>query len=354
MQTRNIENILKKYNKKKLTIATLCSHSSLQIFHGAKTEGFRTIGICIGNIPKFYDAFPKAKPDEFFVLKKIDELLDRAEELRRKNAILIPHGSFVEYLGGRKFSELEIPIFGNRNIVAWEENREKQRELIEGAGLPMPKKINKPEEIDCPVIVKYYGAKGGKGAFIAKNYEEFIEKSPKHEYGIQEYVIGTRYYFQFFYSPIKKDGYKVGDGTIELLGIDRRDEANIDEMYKLGAQEKLREVGIEPTFVVTGNIPVAIRESLLPTAFSMAEKLVERSIKLFGGIIGPFCLETIVTDKLEFKVFEVSTRIVAGTNLFILGSPYSDMIEKELSMGRRIAKEIKLGVKKKLLSKIIS
>ncbi|HEV2449982.1 MAG TPA: DUF1246 domain-containing protein, partial [Thermoplasmata archaeon] len=30
------------------TIATYCSHSSLQIFHGAKQEGFRTLGICGG------------------------------------------------------------------------------------------------------------------------------------------------------------------------------------------------------------------------------------------------------------------------------------------------------------------
>ncbi|EQD42100.1 protein containing IMP biosynthesis enzyme PurP, partial [mine drainage metagenome] len=27
------------------TIATLCSHSSLQIFHGARKEGFPTLGI---------------------------------------------------------------------------------------------------------------------------------------------------------------------------------------------------------------------------------------------------------------------------------------------------------------------
>ena len=32
----------------------------------------------------------------------------------------------------------------------------------------------------------------------------------------------------FFYSPISDRGYRAGSGSIELLGMDRRDEANID------------------------------------------------------------------------------------------------------------------------------
>ena len=51
-----------------ITIATVCSHSSLQIFHGAREEGFRTLGIAVGKQPKFYDAFPLARPDEFLVV----------------------------------------------------------------------------------------------------------------------------------------------------------------------------------------------------------------------------------------------------------------------------------------------
>jgi 5-formaminoimidazole-4-carboxamide-1-(beta)-D-ribofuranosyl 5'-monophosphate synthetase len=65
-------------------------------------------------------------------------------------------------------------------------------------------------------------------------------------------------------------------------------------------------------------------------------------------------LETIVTDELEFKVFEISARIVAGTNLFISGSPYSDLVESNLSNGRRIAQEIKLARKTEKLSEVIS
>jgi 5-formaminoimidazole-4-carboxamide-1-(beta)-D-ribofuranosyl 5'-monophosphate synthetase len=75
---------------------------------------------------------------------------------------------------------------------------------------------------------------------------------------------------------------------------------------------------------------------------------------LFGGIIGPFCLETIVNDQLQFKVFEVSARIVAGTNPFISGSPYSDLLEPNLSTGRRIAQEIKMANKMNKLDEVLS
>ncbi|MGH9388587.1 MAG: DUF1297 domain-containing protein, partial [Vicinamibacteria bacterium] len=100
--------------------------------------------------------------------------------------------------------------------------------------------------------------------------------------------------------------------------------------------------------------PVVLRESLLPKAFEMGERVVEESLDLFGGMIGPFCLETIVTDRLEFKVFEISTRIVAGTNLFISGSPYSDLVEPGMSTGRRIARELRLAQKKGRLRDILT
>ncbi|MCK5458816.1 MAG: DUF1297 domain-containing protein, partial [Thermoplasmatales archaeon] len=65
-------------------------------------------------------------------------------------------------------------------------------------------------------------------------------------------------------------------------------------------------------------------------------------------------LETVVTEDLEFKVFEISARIVAGTNPYISGSPYSELIQPNLSTGRRIAQEIKYANKKNLLEKILS
>ncbi|MCK5547426.1 MAG: formate--phosphoribosylaminoimidazolecarboxamide ligase [Thermoplasmata archaeon] len=351
---KTIRDLLKSYGKN-LTVATVCSHSSLQIFYGAKKEGLKTLGIAVGKRPKFYDAFPLARPDEFFVVNDYQEILSKADELAKKNVIVIPHGSFVEYLGPKSFMELGIPAFGNREVLDWESDREKERLWLTSAGVDMPRKVESPKKIDKPVLVKYDGAKGGKGSFIAKDYHDFklsIDYSKPHT--IQEYVVGTRYYVHYFYSPITDKGYKLSKGSLEILSIDRRDESNIDEMYKLGSQEELKKKGILPTFVVTGNIPLVIRESLLPKLFDMGEKIVEESLKRFGGIIGPFCLETIVTDQLEFKVFEISARIVAGTNFFISGSPYSDLIAPGMSTGTRIAMEIKNALALGRLDEVIS
>ncbi|MBU4076472.1 MAG: formate--phosphoribosylaminoimidazolecarboxamide ligase [Euryarchaeota archaeon] len=342
VEKKEILEILEGYDKDKLAIATVCSHSSLQLFDGARKEGFRTIGICIGAPPKFYDAFPKAKPDEFFVVKNYKDILSKTKELAAKNAIIIPHGSFVEYLGAGNFQTLRLPTYGNRRVLEWESDRDMSRTWLESAGIKMPRQIKNPEDIHSPMMVKYYGAKGGMGFFVVKNYSDFKKRiNPAEKYTIQEFVLGTRYYMHYFYSPIKQDGYALSKGTLELLGIDRRVESNADEIFRIGSPTELAEAEIYPTFVVTGNIPLIVRESLLPRIFDMGERVVEKSLELFGGMIGPFCLEAVVTDTLELKVFEISARIVAGTNLFISGSPYSDLMDEKLSMGRRIAREIK-------------
>ena len=264
-------------------------------------------------------------------------------------------GSFVEYMTPKKFEELEVPTFGNRRVLEWESNRHMERQWLVSAGAEMPNIIEDPKMIDRPVLVKYDGAKGGRGFFIAKDYPDFklgIDSSQR--FTIQEYVLGTRYYIHFFYSPVRTEGYKLKKGVLELLSMDRRDESNVDEMYKLGAQEELKKLGLFPSFVVTGNIPVVVRESLLPKLLDLGEKVVERSIELFGGMIGPFCLESIVTDDLRIKVFEISSRIVAGTNPFISGSPYSDLLELDVSTGRRIAQEIKFAKDRDVLSEVLS
>jgi 5-formaminoimidazole-4-carboxamide-1-(beta)-D-ribofuranosyl 5'-monophosphate synthetase len=336
------------------TITTVCSHSSLQIFHGARVEGYRTLGICAGTPPRYYEAFPLARPDEFLSVPKLTDIVGEVPRLKAATAVLVPHGSFVEYLGPERFAELDVPVFGNRAVLAWESDREKERFWLESAGVPMPRRYATPEEVDGPAIVKYYGAKGGKGFFLAKNRDALIGFKPTGPHVIQEYVLGTRYYCHFFYSPLSTTGYRVGPGSLELLGMDRRDEANIDELYKLGAHEELLRAGIRPTFVVTGNVPVVIRESLLPQVFDVGARIVERSIELFGGMVGPFCVEGIMTEQLEFKVFEISTRIVAGTNVYVHGSPYSDLMAPDMSMGRRIALELKRARTEGRLHEILS
>ena len=255
-----IEEIINKYDRRNIAIATACSHSSLQIFNGARKEGFKSIGIAIREKPAFYDAFPLGRPDEFIVVDSYKKINEYAEKFYAKNAVIVPHVSFVEYMGADNFLKLKIPTFGNKAVLEWESDREKERQWLEGAGLKMPEIIEDARDINRPVIVKYYGAKGGRGFFIAKDYEDFKKKIDRSKpYIIQEFLIGTRYYIHYFYSPLKKDGYRVANGSLELLSIDRRDEANIDEAHRLGSISELEEMGIHPSFVVTGNTPIVMR-----------------------------------------------------------------------------------------------
>lgn len=339
-----VEDWLADYDTSDLCIATAASHSSLQIFHGAKQLGFRTMAIIAGDRDlRYYDAFPAAKPDTVLRLDSYHDLKGMAQELRRQNVVIVPHGSLIEYMGVQDFTQIEVPVFGNRHVLDFESDRDKERGWLEAAGVTMPRQITDPKDIVEPVIVKYHGAKGGKGFFIAKNYHEYrrhIQDGEPHT--IQEFVLGTRYYLHYFHSRLDHDGFGLGDlGNLQMLSIDRRDESNIDEANRLGSIKDLEEIGIDPTFVVTGNIPMVIRESLLPKVFQMGEGVVKESYERFGGLWGPFCLETVVTPDLEFKVFEISARIVAGTNPFVGGSPYSDLIEPGLSTGKRIAQELR-------------
>ncbi|MAO69519.1 MAG: 5-formaminoimidazole-4-carboxamide-1-(beta)-D-ribofuranosyl 5'-monophosphate synthetase [Euryarchaeota archaeon] len=356
------------YDVSQVMIGAVASHSALQILHGAKLEGFRTLAIAVGaDKRRLYSAFPGAEPDEWLMLDDYKDLMNQVEWLRKKQVIIIPHGSLVEYLGAQNYSQLELPTFGNREILRWESSREKQRQWLENSGCKTPKVIKDPRDIDSPVIVKYAGAKGGRGYFIARDYRDFRRNvNLDEEFTIQEYVLGCRYYLHFFFDPLAEDGYQVHGiksnagkslGRLELMSMDRRDESNVDEFYKLGSLRDLREMALEPSFVVTGNMPVVLRESLLPEAFRMAEGVVATSFELeenSRGMIGAFCLETIVTDKLEFRVFEISARIVAGSNPFVSGSSYSDINEKGMSTGRRISRCIKKAIETGDLSRILS
>lgn len=362
---KEISDILSGYDEENLTIGVLCSHSALQLVHGAKREGFRTLGICLRERERAYKSFPLASPDEFLILNDFSEILkpEHQRRMREENTIILPHGSFVEYVGpGNLVEKFRVPMFGNRASLEWEGDRRKQREWLKKAGVKVPKLYERPSQINGKVFVKFAGAKGGRGFFVADSkasFEEGLEKriedgkisrQDAEEVSIQEFVPGVRYYPHYFYSLLDDRGAKVRGGAIELLGMDRRIEP-IDESYR-GLPN------VPPEFfdyTVTGNEPLVIREKLLVDLISMATGVVETSRELFPpGMIGPFCLETIYHPERGFTVFEISGRIVAGTNLYPEGSPYSPYFFGEpMSTGRRIAREIKDGVKKGRLSEIL-
>ncbi|MBU1031711.1 formate--phosphoribosylaminoimidazolecarboxamide ligase [Patescibacteria group bacterium] len=334
---------------KNLTIVTLGSHSALQILKGAKDEGFKTAVVATSDrIPlyKSYDNFI----DEILEIDSWESFPKIEKQLLKRNAIIIPHGSYVAYLGMEKNKNMKVAYFGNKKVLDWEENRKMQRSWMEQAGIKVPHRFRRGDKIDRPVIVKSYGAAGGKGYFTATNQKEFDEKLKNYEearFIVQEYVIGVPVYFHFFYSPLTK--------KVELMSVDKRYETNVDSLGRIPAKNQ-RGLNIEPSFEVVANIPLAVRESLLPQALSMAERVVEESQKLMPpkGLFGPFCLETIITSTEEIYIIEISARIVAGTNCFIDGSPYTYLLYGEpMSTGRRIAREIKNAIKKNKLKEVL-
>jgi 5-formaminoimidazole-4-carboxamide-1-(beta)-D-ribofuranosyl 5'-monophosphate synthetase len=321
---REILQILEDYDQENITVATIGSHTALQILKGARDEGFKNLVICKKGAETVYRQFGLA--DELLIVDNFQQVLEKAfqEELTKRNAVLIPHGSFVEYLSPARIeNELLVPLFGNRKVLDWESNREKEREWLERAGLKLPREFKNPAEIDRLVMVKFPGAKGGQDYLLAHNPAEFeakhqnLELKDKEQYTIQEFVIGTRFYPHYFYSPLTD--------RLELLSMDIRYESNIDGIARLSYM--LHDSQPEPSFVVTGNLPVVVRESLLPRILEMGQSVIETSQELFSpGLTGPFCIETICTEDLEFIAFEISARIVAGTNLYINGSPYSQLL----------------------------
>jgi 5-formaminoimidazole-4-carboxamide-1-(beta)-D-ribofuranosyl 5'-monophosphate synthetase len=354
-----INNILGQYNSRKITIGTLGSHSALNIFKGAKEEDFNTVCICKKETEIVYKRFPLA--DRIILVEDFSELLDDAvqQKLRKANTILVPHGSFNAYVGTEKMIDrLLVPLFGNRELLDWEINREKQREWLRRADLTLPRTFDNAEDIEGLVIAKFPGAMGGKGYFLADSKASFQKKAKDmvkrghllkkdlENIHFQEYVVGVNVYPLYFHSPLNKE--------VELLGMDRRYESTVDSIGKIPASEQLQ-VNVNPTYTVVGNFPIVARESLLPKLLRMGENVTLVSKKIAPpGIIGPFCLETVITDDLKIYTFEISARIVAGSNVGIGTSPYAYLKYGEgMYMGRRIAREIKNAITNKQLEKVV-
>ena len=353
-----IRDIISRYDLDRVSIATLASHSSLQIFHGAKMEGFKTVAIVTSDRLWFYEQF-KHLIDNFIVLNGWRDLCrsDVVEKLVSLNSVIVPHGSYVEYVGLDCAENIAVPIFGLRKLFRVEADQWAKMGLLQRAGIPTPRIYRFGEEIDRPVIVKLPGAKGGRGYFIAKNSKEVEEGLRKRveqgliktfeEAMIQEYLIGVTAYYHYFYSPILN--------RVEILGADIRYETNVDGLRRV-PPDVVAEMDIEPTFVVVGNLPLVLRESLLPKILEYGIKFVEETKKsLPPGAIGPFCLESIIDDNMNIKVFEFSGRIVAGTNIYVNGSPYSYLYWSEpMSTGRRIAREIRLAIEKNRIEDVLT
>ena len=154
-----------------LTIATLGSHTALQILKGARDEGFRTLVIATHDRADFYRRFHFI--DEILGIADYRDIFGIEKQLSQRNIVLIPHGSFIAYLGIEGNKRLHIPYFGNKAVLDWESDRKRQLQWLEEANLKVPRKFSRGDMIDRSVIVKSFGAGGGSGYFVAHNQKDF-------------------------------------------------------------------------------------------------------------------------------------------------------------------------------------
>lgn len=338
-----------------VSVATLGSHCALQVLKGAKDEGLKTLLICEKKREKLYRRFSFI--DEFILVDSFSEVLDHRCQsiLEQNNTVIVPHGTLIAQMTSEQIESIKTPIFGNKWILRWESNREMKEQLMREANLPVPTPVSNPKDINKLVIVKRQGAAGGKGYFIAANEQDYNTKrnqlisqgviSKDETLYIQEYAAGVLAYLQFFYSPLKQE--------LEFFGVDQRHESDIEGLARIPSEQQLKSDKV-PSFNVIGNSPLVLRESLLDEVYTMGDNFVESAKRLVSpGMNGPFCIEGVYDENAKFTSFEFSARIVAGTNIYMDGSPYYSLLYGEqMSMGKRIAREINTADRSNLLDKV--
>jgi len=87
-----IEALLRRYDLDRLAVATIASHTALQILRAAKGRGFRTLAVARPSSAWFYRRFQFI--DEVWEAD-LSNFPARGREAGRDNAVLIPHGSYV-------------------------------------------------------------------------------------------------------------------------------------------------------------------------------------------------------------------------------------------------------------------
>lgn len=324
---------------------------------GARDEGIKSILICEKKRERLYRRFNFI--DELILVDSFHEILDHRcnSILEKNNAILIPHGTLIAQMSSKEIESIKIPIFGNKSILRWESDRSLKEKLMLEAKLNVPKSVFSPREINKLVIAKRHGAAGGKGYFMATTEAEYNKKRDNlisqgiikgdDDLYLQEYASGVLAYLQYFYSPLKEE--------LEFFGVDKRHESDIDGLARIPSQLQMKMDEVS-SFNVIANSPLVLRESLLSEVYSMGERFVAAAKRLVSpGMNGPFCIEGVYDADARFWSFEFSARIVAGTNIFMQGSPYSTLFYDEpMSMGRRIAREVKNAESSKQIDKIVT
>jgi len=367
------------YDHQKLTLASIGSHSALEVAYGARAQGLRNLVITAKGRERTYTEHyrrseapvPRGCVDEVLELDSFPEILkpEVQEQLLARNVVFLANRSFEVYLHQKhSYDEIErgmeVPFFGNRYLLRAEERDEagNQYALMAKAGIRHPLQFDSPDSIDRLVMVKAPHAKVSfeRAFFLVSSPAEFREVSGRlikdgmmNEAGlanavIEEYALGPSINLNFFYSPIL--------GELELSGTDTRRQTNLEGFRNVppSVLDALRNVPMR--LEEAGHIAATLTESTLEKAFEMGERFVKAAREANApGVIGPFALQCIIVagPPKEFVCYDVSLRIPGspGTRY----TPYSAYRwGRDVSVGERIAMELVMARDGKRLAEILT
>jgi 5-formaminoimidazole-4-carboxamide-1-(beta)-D-ribofuranosyl 5'-monophosphate synthetase len=365
-------------------VATVGSHSAIDIADGAVTEGFSSLVLAEAGREATYSRYFRTVRgpdgnrlrgcvDEVWVYPKFADLASSPsqERLRSRGALLVPNRALSSYVPLETIeSDLRVPLVGSRTMLRIEERTERDNyyTLLESAGIPIPRALSGPEAIDGLAIVKLPHAtrRLERGFFTAATPGEYRTKVERlvargtvslddlAHARIEEYVLGPVFNFNFFFSPLvpRADG-------LELLGVDERRESNLDGLVRLPAAQQLELADSDriPEYTVVGHGTLTVRESILEEVFRLGERFVDAARARYPpGILGPFCLQTCLDGVGRPVVFDVAARIGGGTNVHLgLGHPYGNALWRgPMSTGRRIAAELRRAANEGRLAEVVT
>lgn len=360
---------------KNITIATIGSHSALEVCRGAKDQGFKTLVVCQKGRDLTYSKYYKTNGslgcvDEVILVDSFKDILNPEiqKQLIEKNCIFIPNRSFEVYINDYKAIEndFKVKMYGNKNILRIEERgfKPNQYDLLDAAQIRYPKQFSDPKDIDrvCIVKVLEHERTFERAFFIVDSYEDFNNQSDDKIVNgifteaqlakavIEEFIVGVQVNFNYYYSVL--------ENRLELLGTDTRRQTNFEGITKLPVsyqKEILNKIPVK--YEEASHTAVTVLESMLEQVFALGERFVEASKKLSPpGVIGPFALQSFIVPgppKKDIVVIDVSPRFPGSPG--ITATPYSGYLFGEsVNVGKRIAMEIKEAVKQNRLNEIIS
>ncbi|MEM2093774.1 MAG: DUF1297 domain-containing protein [Candidatus Bathyarchaeia archaeon] len=328
---KDIEEVLKKYDSKAISIGVLGSHSAEEVGISAKANGLPCVVVCQKGRDELYTRYSAHLFDYIIMLDKFSDIVkpEIVKRLQSLNTIFIPNRSFSVYVGYENIEErFLIPLYGNRALLRLEERTEKRNQywLLEKAGIKTPKRFSSPNDIDRLVIVKtQQKAKPLERAFFyatsTRQYwskaqdlinKGIIDKDGLEKAIIEEYVLGQKYNanFQSWALPDLFD-------TFDLVGFDDRKQTNLHGLLSLPARDQL-DIDVPIRNEEIGHYGLTMRESQKPLVYSAAESFYRtcRS-EVPPGVVGLFALQGAVAydsddpegKRLAFYVFDVSLRV---------------------------------------------